>query len=186
MTIRETTKQALEIAKKISHDSGAILEIQSFRSINRTSIDIERKDIYLALSEISQKLGDSYLQAKQDIKNADRISWAGTAHEIREVLATLLRTLAPDNEVKSQPWYKQESDRPTQKQRVRYILQKRGSSSTQREVTEKIDILDEMLGELVRSTYSRASDAAHTYEPRKEVKRLLGYFEAFAHDLLDL
>jgi hypothetical protein len=43
-----------------------------------------------------------------------------------------------------------------------------------------------MIAGLIRDTYSRASDAAHTLKGRREAKKLLKYFEAFAHDLLNL
>ena len=42
------------------------------------------------------------------------------------------------------------------------------------------------IGDLVRATYTRASDAAHRTKDRREVRRIVRYFEAFAHDLLDL
>ncbi len=186
MNSREITIFALLLAKEAQQKANEIgLTIEK---PNRGIIKVDRPDISYALEKINPILANSYAQVKHDIQDTKRISWAGDAHEIREILATLLRTLAPDQEVEAQHWFKSESKdgKPTQKQRVHYILQSRGVSSTKREVVEKIDIIDEMISSLVRSTYSRASDAAHTYETRKEVVRLLGYFEAFAHDLLDL
>lgn len=149
---------------------------------------LDRNDIYDALSHLSETLANSYAQVKKDLQDADRLSWAGTAHEIREVLSTMLRTLAPDEAVTSQHWYKQapNTSGPTQKQRVRYILQVRGAGSKEREVAEQAVHLDEMIGNLVRATYSRASDAAHRFKNRDEVLRVLRYFEAFAQDLLNL
>ena len=43
-----------------------------------------------------------------------------------------------------------------------------------------------IVDELVRDTYTRASAAAHGFESRQEVVRILRYFEAFAQDILDL
>ena len=186
MDSQKAAKFALLIAQEAQQSAKEIGIIAE--NPNSGIISIDRKDIFDALSKVTPALGNSYAQVKRDIQDINRISWAGDAHEIREILTNLLRTLAPDKEVESQFWFKSETKdgKPTQRQRVRYILQSRGVNSTKREVVEKVDILDEMIGELVRSTYSRASDAAHTYETRKEVVRLLGYFEAFAHDLLDL
>lgn len=144
--------------------------------------------LYHALFGISESLGNSYMQVRSDLDDPTRTSWAGTAHEIREILATLLRLKAPDSEVKAKPWYRPEPNTsgPTQKQRVRYILQELGGGSKQVEVAEQISMIEDKIGDLVRATYSRASDAAHRMKGRTEAKRLLRYFEAFAHDLLNL
>ena len=149
---------------------------------------IPENNIHEALMKISPELANSYLQVIFDLQKTDRISWAGTAHEIREVLATLLRELGPDVEVSKQSWYKQnpETTGPTQKQRVKYIVQKNKSGSKEKDVIGQIDILDERIAILVRSTYNRASDAAHRFKPKQEVTRILKYFEAFALDLLNL
>lgn len=144
--------------------------------------------IFSALLGISESLARSYAQIKEDLRDYTRLSWAGTAHEIRELLATMLRLLAPDSEVVAQPWYKQvlETSGPTQKQRVRYILQGHGAGSKERQVVEQVVHLEDMIENLVRSTYARASDAAHRFKPRGEVVRICRYFEAFAYDLLNL
>jgi len=54
------------------------------------------------------------------------------------------------------------------------------------EVISRIDLVENRVAALVRATYARASNAAHTFEGRKEVLRILKYFEAFVHDLLDI
>lgn len=150
--------------------------------------DSKQNDIYNALSGVSENLARSYAQIKEDVKDSNRLSWAGTAHEIREVLATMLRLLAPDGVVSSQSWFKQEPNTsgPTQKQRVHYILLTRGTGSKEREVVEQVVNLESMIEDLVRLTYARASDAAHRFKSRSEVMRILRYFEAFAYDLLSL
>ena len=121
------------------------------------------------------------------IQKPDRLSWAGTAHEIREILATLLRLLAPDEDVICKDWYEQDPNTsgPTQKQRVRLILESNAANSNDRKMIEQVIDLDTMIGNLVRFTYSRASDAAHRFKSRWEVLRILRYFEAFAYDLLN-
>ena len=69
---------------------------------------------------------------------------------------------------------------------MKYILEARRAGSNEHEVTEQVDLIEERVGNLVRSTYGRASDAAHRGKRRSEARRILNYFEAFAHDLLDL
>lgn len=56
-------------------------------------------NIFQALDLISTSLGNSYSQIQIDLEDESRVSWAGTAHEIREILATMLRQLAPDSAI---------------------------------------------------------------------------------------
>lgn len=141
-----------------------------------------------ALERVDPALAASYRQVRADLADVSRTSWAGTAHELREILGTLLRKLAPDEAVVNQTWFNQEPNTtgPTQKQRVRYILQQRNAGSKEREVAQHVAALETMVGEVVRAMYSRASDAAHRFKGRTEATRLLNYFDAFAHDLLDI
>ncbi len=104
------------------------------------------------------------------------------------MVATLRRTLAPDKDVTSESWYKQDPNTsgPTQTQRAKYILRKQKAGSKVEAISGEINILEELVSSLVRTTYSRASDAAHRLKGKSEAKRLFRYFEAFAHDLLHL
>ena len=144
--------------------------------------------VYRALLNLSEPLARSYLQIRLDLIDGDRISWAGTAHEIREILRGILHILAPDAVVKEQPWYVQDRNTsgPTQKQKTRYILEQRRSGSKEQEVVQQVETIEEMVGNLVRGMYNRASDAAHGFKGHKEAQHLFRYFVAFAHDLLDL
>lgn len=153
-----------------------------------TQFELDRTDIYKALLDISIPLGRSYLQVKMDIQDPHRHSWAGTAHEIRQIISSLLEALAPDTEVRKQPWYTQEkaSKGPTQKQRAQYIIRKRKAGSNEEKIVKLSANLDDWIGNLVRETYSRASDAAHRFKEQKEAIKILRYFEAFAEDLLNL
>jgi hypothetical protein len=141
-----------------------------------------------ALSALDPALARSYSQVCSDLVAAARLSWSGTAHEIREILARVLRILAPDEAVTKQEGYVQEKNTtgPTHRQRARYIAGQRGLGSKERDVAEHAGTLDSMAAEMVRDMYSRASDAAHRGKDRKEVVRLLKYLEALLHDLLDL
>jgi len=182
----------VENARKKINDilHSAIDQSEKQIAINQKDIGKHNNEekIFRALNNISTTLGNSYSQVITDIQDAQRVSWAGTAHEVREIIATLLRTIAPDDKVKKESWYKQETNTsgPTQKQRVHYILKTRNAHSKELEVVEQITKLEDMIEDLVRATYSRASDAAHTHKSRTEVVRLLRYFEAFALDLLNI
>jgi hypothetical protein len=147
-----------------------------------------RSDIHDALLSISEPLASKYAQVKLDVETTDRLSWSGSAHEIREVLRGLLEVLAPAESVTSEPWYVQDESTfgPTHKQRVRYTLRTRGVGTKEQQVAEQVDVIEDRIGNLVRATYTRASDAAHRTKDHREVRRIVRYFEAFAHDLLDL
>jgi hypothetical protein len=145
-------------------------------------------NLYQALAAVSAPLAASYAQVREDLEDEERVSWAGTAHEVRELLATLLRELAPDKLVTATSWYRQEPDTngPTHRQRTRFVLERQGAGSKQTAVVDEMDVLHEKIGGLVRATYARASDAAHRMKGRTEARRIFRYFEAFAHDLLNL
>ena len=146
-------------------------------------------DISKALLKFNPVLADMYIQSQLDLKNNTRISWAGTAHTIREVLVGILRELAPDSDVMKQPGFKLEKDqsKPTHTQRAMYILKQRNASSNEQAVVRYAEEMDDWIASLVRASYSRASDAAHRrYQDKNEVQRIMKYFEAFARDLLDI
>ncbi|MDB5185854.1 MAG: hypothetical protein JWL85_377 [Candidatus Saccharibacteria bacterium] len=144
--------------------------------------------IHEALMLMPEHISNSYIQIVSDFEDETRVSWAGTAHEIRELLRHILEHLAPDNKVTQAAWYVQQKDTsgPTQKQKVRYILSQTKGDSKQQKVAQDIDIIDAKVGDLVRDVYGRASDAAHRSKNKTEAFKILRYFEAFAYDLLDL
>lgn len=178
-------KWASTAAQKANEEVNLI--VSNLESVKK-STGVRRTNVYKELSAISNQLADSYAQVREDLEDEKRVSWAGTAHEIREMVSTLLRTLAPDEEVTAQDWYKQEvnTNGPTQIQRALFVLKKQNAGSKVEAISKEINVLDELVSNLIRATYSRASDAAHRMKGRSEAKRLFRYFEAFAHDLLDL
>ncbi len=198
MDSRELAKLALTMAKEIEHlvetkggkttsENAKTINPNSYR--NKIETSFEKQAIYDALERISSTLANSYKQVRSDISNPNRLSWAGTAHEVREIISNLLRQLAPDDEVKQQPWFTQDSSTSgiTQTQRARFILQKKNQGSKTLEVVEKnVNLVDERISELVRSTYNRASSAAHTYRSYDEVMKILAYLDLLIADLIDI
>ena len=82
----------------------------------------------------------SYKQALIDLNVCNhKISYRGTAAELREALRETLDHLAPDKSVSSEPGFKLEQGqtKPTMKQKVRYILKKRDLNDTKRIPAEK-------------------------------------------------
>ena len=74
----------------------------------------------------------SYEQAITDLHFKNRLSWRGPATDLRESLRETLDHLAPDADVMAEVAFKLEKDAsaPTMKQKVRFILRKRGMSKT--------------------------------------------------------
>ena len=188
---RSTFELALKQAK-LARQSAANLGLGR-DGLKKVTVDV-KKNLYTndailnALRGISDSMANSYIQITADFQDESRLTWDGTAHAIRELLRKLLEQLAPTESVITQEWYKQEKDAPgpTQKQRVRYILEKNKSDSKQKQVAANVDLIDSMIGGLVRDVYGRASDAAHRSKDKTEAYRILSYFNAFAYDLLNL
>jgi hypothetical protein len=180
--VKETNMVLSELLNKFGQKKSEIIRGSG---INPKPLN---NDIYRALLNISEPLAVSYRQVKQDIEDNERTSWGGTAHELREILRVMLEELAPDDKVSHQPWFLKDknSNRPTQKQRVRYILELHNAGSKACEVVEQVASFEDMIGNVVRATYSRASDAAHRSKSRREVARIIKYFDVFAHDLLNI
>jgi Predicted pPIWI-associating nuclease len=142
-----------------------------------------------SLARLSESLVAGYRQVHKDLADESRISWRGTANELREVLRELLEMLAPDETVMKMPWFKQEPNTqgPTQAQRARYALEQRATQNHRASAAqETANLVEESVSRLVRKTYQRANNAAHTSQDKDEVKRILGYFDLLAKDLLGL
>jgi hypothetical protein len=145
------------------------------------------------LQEVHPDLANSYRQVLRDLQDATRLSYRGTANELREILREVLERLAPDDEVISQAWWApteapdgKKRKSPSQQQKVRYILEKKGAGSRVKDVAEgSLELVEKGLSELVRDMYSRASVASHTAQDVEEIKRQLRYFDAPMHDLCE-
>lgn len=88
------------------------------------------------------------MECQTILEDPSRYSWEGTAHEVREIVATLLRTLAPDAEATAKSWFKQEPNTagPTQRQRARFFLDQHSAGSKQR-IVDEMPVLDAMVAE---------------------------------------
>jgi hypothetical protein len=131
----------------------------------------------------------SYEQACRDLQEQARLSFRGTANELRECLREVLDHFAPDKEVESQPGFKFEGDqkKPTMRQKVRFILRARGQPSTATETTElAIGHAEESLSRLTRSVYQRSSISAHVTTTKTEVLQMKMYVDGVLAELLQV
>ena len=185
-----------EAQRRVNNTKEALIQLgyqvalSTDRDASPTNTTFVENDVYSSLLKVSKPLGDSYAQLKKDIEDGSRLTWAGAAHELREVLRCLLELLAPDDKVMAASWYQEDRQKkspgPSHKQRALYILKQRNAGSTEQDVIKQIEVLEEGISNIIRLTYTRMSNAAHDRKGRREAKKLLAYFDAFAHDLLDL
>lgn len=131
----------------------------------------------------------SYEQALSDLQLPQRLSWRGPATDLREALRETLDHLAPDADVTSSPGFKLESGTtgPTMKQKVRFLLRKRGLSHSAAQAPEAAaDAIDTAVGTFVRSVYTRSSISTHTPSNKGEVIRIRDFVRAVLCELLEI
>ena len=154
----------------------------------RVALSREEQKILNTLQSLVPSAAASYRQGLSDL-NGDRLSYRGTASEFREALREALDHLAPDSEVELQKWYRPEVDqkKPTMKQKTRYILTSRDRGKTQRDTAEKlIGLIEELVGELTRAVYNRASLASHVHQSKTEVQKIKRYVDTIFFDILEV
>lgn len=139
--------------------------------------------------KILPSAASSYRQAIVDLREEKRYSWRGPATDFREALRETLDYLAPDNLVIAMPGYKPEKDTngPTMKQKVRFILTRRGVSKAQSATSENAtESIENMVGAFVRSVYTRSSISTHTPTEKTEVVRVKNFVRATLCELLEI
>lgn len=145
--------------------------------------------IIQTLTKILPSAALAYRQALSDLNEEKRFSWRGPATDLREALRETLDHLAPDKDVQSMSGYKQEKDTngPTMKQKVRFILTKRGISKAQSATAENaVESVESMVGSFVRSVYTRSSISTHTPTDKNEVLRIKNFVRATLCELLEV
>lgn len=139
------------------------------------------------LDALVPSAAQSYRQALADISDPERLSFRGTANELRSVLWDVLDRLAPDHEVMSSENFKLESglSKPTQKQKTRFILTSRRLPGNARKAPEAtVELLEDRVATLTRETYNRSSISTHQESARAEVKTIKGYLDSLLAELL--
>ena len=145
--------------------------------------------IIATLDKVCPAAALSYQQALSDIAARDRHSWRGPATDLREALRETLDALAPDKDIQEQPGFKLEANtvRPTMKQKTKYILKNRGLKGGQISNPETvIGNIEEMVGGVVRSVYTRSSVSTHTTTNREEVVRVHSWVRLVLCELLEI
>lgn len=144
--------------------------------------------ILATLSELVPTAALSYEQALRDLRS-ERISWRGTAADLRETLREVLDHLAPDDAVRKAQGFQLEKDqtRPTMKQKARFIVRSRGTpSGSVSSTTDGVATLENSVAALARSVYDRGSISAHIATTRAEARQLKLYVDSLLADLLQV
>jgi Predicted pPIWI-associating nuclease len=167
----------------------ATIDLMKARGSGRLVLSQIERAIIETLGRMLPSSSASYEQALRDITQGGRVSWRGTAGELREVLREVIDHLAPDDKVLASPGFQLEQGQhtPTQKQKVRFILRARRSSSAAVTVAEaSLETVDEAVASLARSTYRRGSVSAHTPSNATEIRSLKRYVDALLAELLEI
>lgn len=139
------------------------------------TLDPADQRIIVTLRSMLPSAALSYEQALLDMQATQRLSWRGPATDLREALRETLDHLAPDSDVRAEQGFKleQNTNGPTMKQKVRFVLRKRGVSRSAMEAPEAaVQAVDEAVGTFVRSVYTRSNISTHTPTNRSEVVRV--------------
>lgn len=177
------------------HDIEAAREMRLGQaSIRPASVTLPKSSqIEARITETLQKLipsaAMSYQQAIRDLNPSDRLSFRGTANELRETLREVLDYLAPDMEVENAEGFKLEpgTTKPTQKQKVRHILRARRLPRTAAKAPEDaVALVEELTASVARSTYERSNLSTHTATARREVQQMKMYVDSVLAELLEI
>ena len=167
----------------------AVIDVMKASGSSRLVLSQTERAILDTLEKMLPATAGSYEQALVDIAQGSRVSWRGTATELREVLREAIDHLAPDDKVIASPGFQLEEGQksPTQKQKVRFILRARKSNSASAAVAAaSLDTVDESVAVLARSTYQRGSASPHSTTNASEIRKLKRYIDALLAELLEI
>jgi hypothetical protein len=189
---RTLATRYLEILKEMN---AAISELElasvSSYAPNRPAVtfDGSHRRILETLSKVCPPAAASFEQGLRDLSGPERISWRGTAVEFREALRELLDSIAPDEAVTGQTGYKQEPDTkgPTMKQKAVFVLRSRRPKDPQvKAFVDAVNVVEELIGKLVRSVYTRSSLSVHIQMTRDEARQIRNYVSLVLMELLEI
>jgi hypothetical protein len=167
----------------------ATIDLMKARGIPRLVLSQMERATVETLTKMLPGSSASYEQVLRDIADGQRISWRGTAGELREVLREVIDHLAPDDKVRASQGFQLEQGQsgPTQRQKVRYILRARRIPSAAVTVAEgTLETVEAMVASLARSTYQLGSVSTHTPSTGVEIRRLKRYVDALLAELLEV
>jgi hypothetical protein len=85
---------------------------------------------------------------------------------------------------RAESWYVGHDGRPTQAERIRYILHQQHPDASDEAASEAAELVETRVGRFGRMLYSRTSGAFHAGTQREELDRIVGYVEAVLNEIL--
>jgi hypothetical protein len=167
-------------------DLEKLLPSSSEGSAKRANPNQDDEEICEKLHKIAPSAALSYRQAALDINDAGRISFRGSALELREALREVLDHLAPDVEVTGAEGYQQEPKRsgPTMRQKVRFVLKNKNKRSVSDAPEHAVDAFEEAMANFTRAEYERGSKETHSAGSRDKVIQLRRLVVTVLHEVL--
>lgn len=141
------------------------------------------------LQQLVPTAAASYQQSLLDLQGPARMSYRGTADELRETLREVLDKLAPDADVMKSEGFAPEKGRttPTMRQKAKFIMKSRDlPTKVISSAEDALSRMEDSAGVLARSVYDRGSLASHVEVSRREVMQLKLYVDAILGDLLQI
>jgi hypothetical protein len=178
------TQHELEAQRELRLGELAVAESREAQIIHGTDAQI-----FDTLSKLLPSSALSYKQVVTDLSAEGRVSFRGTALELRETLREVLDHLAPDQAVIHADDFKLEKGRstPTMKQKVRFILRSRGMPKNAAKAPEHaVSLMEERTASFARSTYERGSISTHAATTKQEVQQLKMYVDSVLCELLEI
>jgi hypothetical protein len=167
----------------------ATIDLMKARGTSRLLLSETERGILQTLGKMLPVSATSYEQALRDVLQGMRVSWRGTANELRETLREVIDHLAPDDKVMASTGFQFEDKqtKPTQKQKVRFILRARKSPSSAVSVAEaSLATVEEAVATLARSTIQRGNASTHTAVDSLEIRKMKRYIDALLAELLEI
>lgn len=186
-TVYSRTLKAIE--QELNGLEVALLTTSSSARHPRGKLDGKELRIASTLASLVASAGLSYEQACLDLRNDTRRSYRGAAAELREALREALDHLAPDKDVMELPNFRLDAGKsgPTMQQKVRFILKSRGKNKAQTEAPESaVSVVEERVGALARSVYTRSSLSTHVGTTKQEVQQVKAYVDVVLSELLEI
>jgi hypothetical protein len=194
----ESTHKRSAVSSYMKHMRELMDSLLSFEKIlllhvasatNHSVHEVIDQKIVTTLKQLVPSAALSYEQATFDLQTSQRLSWRGPATDLREALRETLDYLAPDGEVTAQQGFRLEPSTtgPTMKQKVRYVLKRRGISKSAMQTSEDAaEAIDAAIGTVVRSVYTRSNLSTHTPTDKDEVLRVRDWVRVVMCELLEI
>jgi Predicted pPIWI-associating nuclease len=187
---KSTYRTRLRELRNVRGKIGSAIEVAATEKARATTLLLTPTEaaIHRTLDKLIPSAALSYRQVLKDLAESDRASYRGTAAEVREVLREVLDHFAPDDAVlQSGISLEKGLTRPTMKQKATFILKARHVGESQRKPAEdSVQAVQESVGAIARSVYTRGSLSTHVSTTRKEVLSFKGYADAVLADLLEI